>query len=114
MSKITLPQEKKRLSLERDRRNVYGENAKSSRKNIAKGKHLSQKAQRRAGAVPLSMVKGEVSEEESLKAELDSRDGLIRKAHTAFTKRPDAPLAEVLARKARKRASQNGAGAKKV
>jgi hypothetical protein len=34
MSTIKNPEEKKRLSLKHDRRNVYGENAKASRKGI--------------------------------------------------------------------------------
>jgi hypothetical protein len=38
MSKTKIPEEKKRLSLEKDRRNTFRENSKSSRKNIAKGK----------------------------------------------------------------------------
>jgi hypothetical protein len=36
MSKTKIPEEKKRLSLEKDRRNTFRENSKSSRKNIAK------------------------------------------------------------------------------
>jgi len=38
MSTITNPEEKKQFSLERDRRNSYGENRKSSRKSIQRGK----------------------------------------------------------------------------
>jgi hypothetical protein len=37
MSKVESPTEKKRLSLLRNRRNVYGECPTSSRKNISRG-----------------------------------------------------------------------------
>ncbi len=40
------PQEKKRLSYSRDRRNYYGENDKSSRKNIARHKRRRHRAER--------------------------------------------------------------------
>jgi hypothetical protein len=36
MGKVKNPTEKKRLTLARDRRNVYGENPAASRKGIAK------------------------------------------------------------------------------
>jgi hypothetical protein len=42
------PQEKKALSYTRDRRNRYGENAKSSRKNIPRRKRLIARAERHA------------------------------------------------------------------
>lgn len=40
------PQEKKRLSLKKDRRNTYGENDKASRKNIPRSKAKSHRAVR--------------------------------------------------------------------
>jgi hypothetical protein len=40
VKKRSSPQEKKRLSYSRDRRNWYGENDKSSRKNIARRKRV--------------------------------------------------------------------------
>jgi hypothetical protein len=54
------PQEKKRLSYERDRRNTYGENDKSSRKNIPRGKRLAVRAARRFVSVALVDVRGNV------------------------------------------------------
>jgi len=39
MSKLKTPTQKKRISLVKDRRNVYGECPTSSRKNISRGKH---------------------------------------------------------------------------
>lgn len=41
------PQEKKKLSLQKDRRNDYGENDKSSRKNIPRSKALDKRRLRR-------------------------------------------------------------------
>jgi hypothetical protein len=52
------PQEKKRLSYERDRRNTYGENDKSSRKNIPRGKRLASRAGRRSASVALVGIRG--------------------------------------------------------
>ena len=49
------PPEKKRLSLVRDRRNTYGENDKSSRKNIRRGKQRGQMQLRRAVAQQLQL-----------------------------------------------------------
>jgi hypothetical protein len=47
MSTIKNPEEKKQLSLERDRRNRYGENSKSSRKSIQRGKQRRHMDERR-------------------------------------------------------------------
>jgi hypothetical protein len=41
------PQEKKKLSYMKDRRNTYGENGKSSRKSIRLSKALNEPATRR-------------------------------------------------------------------
>jgi len=48
------------LSYERDRRNTYGENDKSSRKNIPRGKRLASRAARRSASVALVDVRGPV------------------------------------------------------
>ena len=48
MTKAQAPQEKKRKSLERDGRNCYGENSKSSRKAIPHRKALVSRAYRHA------------------------------------------------------------------
>jgi hypothetical protein len=60
MSSAKSPQVKKKLSLERDRRNTYGENAKSSRRNIPKSKQVSHQAERRVANAPLRNVQGTV------------------------------------------------------
>jgi hypothetical protein len=104
MSKTKSPQDKKAFSLERDRRNTYGENAKSSRKNIPKSKQLGHQAERRAATVPLNRVKGTASEDEAIQAELLSRESQISKRRVSFVKHADAPLGEVLKRKADRKA----------
>lgn len=100
MSKPRTPQEKKELSLERDRRNTYGENAKSSRKNIPLSKQASHQAERRAGNAPLMAIRGTVPEDLALDAELHSREQVIEKHREAFVKHPDTPLGTVLKHKA--------------
>jgi len=54
MSTVKNPKEKKRLSLERDCRNVYGENPAASRKGIAKGKQRQHQNERRGAAQALA------------------------------------------------------------
>jgi hypothetical protein len=52
------PQEKKRLSYSRDRRNYYGENDKSSRKNIARHKRRRHRAERHSVRQHLAAATG--------------------------------------------------------
>jgi hypothetical protein len=63
MSKVKTPQQKKRLSYDHDRRNSYGENQKSSRKNIPKSKQRSHQEERRSVRQVLIAAQGEVAEE---------------------------------------------------
>jgi hypothetical protein len=100
MSTVKPPNEKKKLSLARDRRNTYGENAKASRKNIPKGKQTGHQTERRAASAPLAKVKGVVSEEIAENAEFASRQAAIEKHRKGFKKSPDQPLGLVLKKKA--------------
>jgi len=93
------PQDKKELSLQRDRRNTYGENAKSSRKNIPRSKQRSHQQMRHAANSPLQSIKGQVSEDFAIEIELKSRTNAIQKSRTRFKKHPDKPLGQVLERK---------------
>ena len=61
MKKRRSPAEKKRLSYSRDRRNYYGENDKSSRKNIARHKRHRNRAGRRRVHQQLEAVAGPVA-----------------------------------------------------
>jgi hypothetical protein len=94
------PQEKKRESYLRDRRNTYGENDKSSRKNIARNKRLRSRIERRLGRTAFIAGAGLDAERAD---DVDWR--LRKKRKLAWTKSPDAPLATALARKLERRAS---------
>jgi transketolase len=96
MSKLKSPREKKLASLALDRRNVYGENDKASRKNIPKTKQQKKQALRRAANQPLQALRGSFNEESASAAELTARDQVIEKKRKLFRKRPDAPLGVVL------------------
>jgi hypothetical protein len=102
MSVIKSPQDKKRVSLELDRRNVYGENAKSSRKNIPRSKQASHQAERQAANRPLRGIKTATQDDDVIAAEVRVREELIKKRRTAFKKSPDAPLGKVLKRKGKR------------
>ena len=99
MSKVKSPQEKKTASLNRDRRNVYGENAKSSRKNIPLSKQLGHQAARRAANQPLTQLVGNVEEDIAIATEAIVTTRTVELKRKGFRKRPDAPLKAVLERK---------------
>ena len=99
MSKIKSPEHKKRLSLERDRRNIYGENSKSSRKNIAKGKQRRHMDERRGVTQVLGRLKGQVDDDVATEAELEAKLTIADSRNRGFRKVPDQPLGAVLARK---------------
>jgi hypothetical protein len=84
------PQEKKQYSYGRDRRNVYDENHKSSRKNIPRRKKALHRAHRRRVGQILETIEGAVDEgaEEGAEMRLSSR------RPKSWKKVPDAPLGE--------------------
>src|SRR5262249_24733489 len=93
------PTEKKRLSLEKDRRNIYGEAPHASRKNIPFRKRLRNRANRhlQESHLPSSPVELDSDEAEQIQS------ALFAKAPIVWNKTPDAPLRDVLARKKWKR-----------
>lgn len=99
MSKLKSPQEKKTASLDHDRRNAYGENAKASRKGIPRGKQRSHSAERQAAARPLAKLRGAVDEDHAVQAEAESHSKSKAKKHAGFRKHPDRPLRDALMRK---------------
>jgi hypothetical protein len=99
MSTVKSPQDKKRLSLELDCRNTYGENAKSSRKNISRGKQRSHMEERRGANIPLLSVKGPLNEDAAVESEINTRLSTIHARREGFKKRPDVPLGTVLQRR---------------
>lgn len=93
------PQEKKLLSYAKDRRNAYGENDKSSRKAIPLRKRLVNRANRHASQRLLSEATGAADVEVAEAAEHRA----LGKRPKRWSKRPDKPLGEYLADKARRR-----------
>lgn len=97
------PPEKKALSYAKDRRNDYGENDKSSRKNIRRNKRTPNRADRHRDHQLLAGATGPVVVETAEHVE----DRLLVKKSMWFTKRwrkwRDAPLADVVAYKLRRR-----------
>ncbi|NBH07012.1 hypothetical protein, partial [Amycolatopsis sp. SID8362] len=64
------PQEKKRLSYLKDRRDDYGENAKSSRKNLPRSKAFARRANRARESLALRAATGVPDEARAEAAEL--------------------------------------------
>ena len=89
------PQEKKELSLQKDRRNAYGENDKASRKNIPRAKARVNRANRRADTVAMSGGVGRPVE--SLDERVD--DAIAGRRRKVWRKLPDEPLRDRLARR---------------
>jgi hypothetical protein len=68
------PQEKKALSYAKDRRNAYGENDKSSRRNIPLRKRLVNRANRHAAQQQLREASGAAEAERAESVEERLRD----------------------------------------
>jgi len=99
MSTVKNPKEKKRLSLERDCLNTYGENSKSTRKAVPKGKQRQHMNERRSAGEVLRQLKGNVPEDAASDAELLVKTRVAGSKRKGFKKRPDTPLGIVLATK---------------
>ncbi|MFC4930734.1 hypothetical protein [Massilia sp. GCM10023247] len=92
------PQEKKRLSYEKDRRNTYGENSKASRKGIPLAKARANRAERHKQDHVLATAVG-VEDNDALAAV----ENLVRNTEPRYwRKSPDTPLGQVLDRRANK------------
>ena len=102
MSTVKDPEEKKRLSLERDRRNRYGENSKSSRKSIQRGKQRRHMDERRTVGEVLGRLKGSVEEDEAIEAEILAKTRVLDSQRRGFKKQPDTSLGVVLVKKGKK------------
>ena len=96
LSTVKNPEEKKLLSLKHDRRNVYGENAKASRKGVPRSKQLGNKSVRAAAAQVLANKRGASADLELDAAEALAKSRLVRSERSRFKKTPDAPLFKVL------------------
>ncbi len=89
------PQEKKRLSLTRDRRNTYGQNAKASRKDNPRSKAYSHRKVRRVASSTLRVLLELPVQISDVK---QSTLSLARLQKGRFRKSPDRPLGKVIAR----------------
>ncbi len=100
------PQEKKRLSLKKDRRNTYGENDKASRKNIPRSKAKSHRAVRHTAKDDLHKL---IAAGEEAADVIQSTLASPRLQKGQWRKEPDTPLGEVVARKLARRKADAGA-----
>jgi hypothetical protein len=95
---IKTPQEKKRLSYEKDRRNTFRENSKASRKGIPLTKARANRAERHAQDHILAAAVHLANSDD-----LAAVENLVRGTEPRdWRKMPDMPLGEVLNRKAGK------------
>ena len=106
MSTIKSPQEKKRLSLELDRRNTYGENDKSSRKNIPLAKAKSHRDSRRTVGQKLAEALHHPTVEATDTADANVLSTARKKKVGAFKKWPDGPLGGSVAKKLAQRKAE--------
>lgn len=99
------PQEKKKLSLQRDRRNTYGENDKSSRKNIPRSKALSHRSVRRAAKQQAQIL----DQQEELKADAVESTLTTRSLQKGYWKKAaDEPLGTVIQKQFKARKFRDG------
>lgn len=95
------PQEKKRLSYDHDRRNVYGENSKASRKAIPLRKAKTKRAYRRHATQSLA----DAPRHPDLRADNAPENRVLAIQPKRWRKVPDQPLKKHIAtqQKLRKR-----------
>jgi hypothetical protein len=88
------PQEKKSLSLAKDRRNVYGEAPHGARKSIPLRKKLRNRANRhdQVSKLPSEPIQLNADEADAIES------SILDKAPQRWNKYPDAPLDDVIAK----------------
>jgi hypothetical protein len=108
--KRKMPQEKKQLSYERDRRNVYGRSPHASRKLIPLNKALRNRANRHR--------ENQLVDYQGPTPNLELADELGSSIHhrvpRGWEKYPDAPLGEVVAKKSKERATMRKRGGREA
>lgn len=99
------PQQKKALSYAKDRRNDYGENDKSSRKNIRRNKQAPNRSDRHRERQVLAPAVG-ITASTDIAERAETK--LLAKKSMWFTKRwrkwRDAPLGEIVQNRLQRRA----------
>jgi len=103
MSKVKSATEKKALSLELDRRNTYGANAKASRKNIPRAKQRAHQQERRAVGQLLDGLAFDPDQDDVLAAEGAAKTAARVQKMKGFKKEPDTPLGVIVERKLAKK-----------
>lgn len=101
------PPEKKRLSYLKDRRDAYGENDKSSRKNLPRSKAFARRSNRARESVALRAVRGKPDETRAEAAE----QRILRERRRVKRKWPDITLAEYVEWKLERRTAREGGAA---
>lgn len=96
MSKIKHPYQKKQKSLDKDCRNTYGENDKSSRKAIRQGKARQHRAERRIGKQPLSIIPLQSNDDYIDELAFQANFQSYKNRLTGFKKWSDTPLRKFL------------------
>jgi hypothetical protein len=94
MGRRRSPQEKKRLSYAKDRRNWTADNDKSARKTIPRRKRARRRSERHRQQQQLSAARGTV--DEHLEADLGERLGRTRRGYR-WRKIPDTQLGAYVA-----------------
>jgi len=89
------PQQRKREAYSKERRNVYGQNDKASRKNIPRAKRRAARANRRATHQELAEALGSPEPDRIARAQERTK----ARRPVRFKKTPDVPLGRVLARR---------------
>lgn len=99
------PQQKKRLSYAKDRRNVYGEHDKGSRKTIRANKLHQRRSERRVQNGALTSVPDSMNLDELTAAENNVKATPTRR----WRKSPDQPLGKVVSWRLASRLASIGA-----
>jgi len=98
MSAVKSPQEKKTLSLLKDRRNMYGESPHASRKNIKRGKQNQHQEERRTSNQVLAVIGTHFSEEQMVASEMMADAKANAHRLNGFKKVADRPLRDCIER----------------
>jgi hypothetical protein len=106
VSTIKSAPEKKAQSLERDRRNTFGENSKARRKAIPRRKQLSHMGERRAVAQVLSHLREGAAESDVTEADVLAKTTIVERKRKAFKKHRDTELGVVVKKKLADRREQ--------
>lgn len=103
MRKKQSPQQKKRLSLQHDRRSTAGEKSKSNRKNVPLAKQRSHQQERHAVDEALHSLTGALDDTEVDDVEGTAKTVGRREHLRSYKKTPDKPLGEVIKVKSTRR-----------